>query len=87
METCVLQIPLLDDTIGKFFLSKVYVDIFLPQSLTQVKRSTISLSPCTTYVIDVCDIRKPDVIPSSDVCSVCLTVGHLPPRREEMLWG
>ena len=53
----VLQIPLLDDTIGKVFLLEVFVYICLPQSLTDLMKFTAALSQCVVYRIDVCPYK------------------------------
>ena len=50
----VLQIPLPDDTIGKFSLLEVFVHIYLPRSLTDVKKFTTALSHCATHRINIC---------------------------------
>ena len=52
METT-LQIPLLDDIIGKFSLLEVVVYICLPQSVTDVTKFAAALSHCASHMIDV----------------------------------
>ena len=47
-----LQIPILDDTIGKFFLLEVFMHICLPQSLTYLKKFAAALSQCAAHEIE-----------------------------------
>ena len=53
----VLRIPLLDDTIGKFFPLEVFVYIYLPQSLADVMKFAADLSHCAVHRIDVCPYK------------------------------
>ena len=60
MTNNVLRIPLLDDTIGKFFLLETFVHIRLP--LIEEVPATVR-SRCTMHRIDVCPYRRIDVCP------------------------
>ena len=69
----VLWIPLLDGTIGKFFLLEVVVYICLAQYVTDVMKFAAALSHGATHRIEGGLMMNP----SSDVCKKCLIVGHL----------
>ena len=53
----VLQTPLPDDTVAKFFLLEVFMHIYLPQPLTDVMKFAAVLSHCAACWIDVCTYK------------------------------
>ena len=67
----VLHIALPDDTI----------DVYLPQSLTDLKKSVVSLSHYTMHRIDVSTYKSLMMNLSSNVCKKCFIVGHLLTKR------
>ena len=58
IKNSVLQIPLPDKTIRKFFILKVFVHICLPQSLTDWKKLSATLSHCTVHRIYICPYKR-----------------------------
>ena len=53
----VLQIPLPNETIDKFFLLEVLVHIILPQYVTDVMKFVAALLHCTVHKVDVCPYK------------------------------
>ena len=53
----ILEIPLLNNTIGKFLLLKVFMHIFL-KSLTDAKNFAAALSYYAAHGIDVCPFKN-----------------------------
>ena len=58
MTHSVLQIPLADDRIGKFFLLEGFIHICLSQSLIDVKKFAAAPSHCTAHGIDVYSYKR-----------------------------
>ena len=78
----VLQIPLLNDTINKLFLPEVCMYIFLPQSLSDLKKSTTAFSQSQPMWQMYIHIRGPnDKSTLRCVQKVSLIEEHLPTKR------